>query len=67
MYVKDTAVPSVHDERPAPRSTTIQTSKTHPQQHPITLTRGMRIIVTGKLRQRTFDDKEGQRRTTMEI
>ncbi|WP_435279995.1 single-stranded DNA-binding protein [Streptomyces sp. 1222.5] len=32
-----------------------------------TLTRGMRIIVTGKLRQRTYDDKEGQRRTTMEI
>ncbi|MGW1617106.1 single-stranded DNA-binding protein [Streptomyces sp. NPDC002285] len=31
------------------------------------LTRGMRIIVTGKLRQRTFDDREGQRRTTMEI
>lgn len=31
------------------------------------LTRGMRIIVTGKLRQRTFDDTEGQRRTTMEI
>jgi single-strand DNA-binding protein len=31
------------------------------------LTRGMRITVTGKLRQRTFDDKEGQRRTTMEI
>ncbi|MEU5548132.1 single-stranded DNA-binding protein [Streptomyces sioyaensis] len=31
------------------------------------LTRGMRIIVTGRLRQRTFDDKEGQRRTTMEI
>ncbi|MFE4578553.1 single-stranded DNA-binding protein [Streptomyces chartreusis] len=31
------------------------------------LTRGMRVIVIGKLRQRTFDDKEGQRRTTMEI
>ncbi|MGW2938497.1 single-stranded DNA-binding protein [Streptomyces sp. NPDC001156] len=31
------------------------------------LTRGTRIIVTGRLRQRTFDDKEGQRRTTMEI
>jgi single-strand DNA-binding protein len=31
------------------------------------LTRGMRIIVTGKLRQRTFDDKDGQRRTMMEI
>lgn len=31
------------------------------------LTRGMRVIVTGRLRQRTFDDKEGQRRTTMEI
>jgi single-strand DNA-binding protein len=27
------------------------------------LTRGMRVIVTGRLRQRTFDDKEGQRRT----
>ncbi|WP_079249748.1 single-stranded DNA-binding protein [Streptomyces sp. IMTB 2501] len=31
------------------------------------LTRGMRITVTGKLRQRTFDDKEGRRRATMEI
>ncbi|MFI6689625.1 single-stranded DNA-binding protein [Streptomyces sp. NPDC050485] len=31
------------------------------------LTRGTRVIVTGKLRQRTFDDKEGQRRTTVEI
>jgi single-strand DNA-binding protein len=27
----------------------------------------MRVIVTGQLRQRTFDDKEGIRRTTMEI
>ena len=31
------------------------------------LTRGTRVIVTGRLRQRTFDDKEGQRRTTVEI
>jgi single-strand DNA-binding protein len=31
------------------------------------LTRGMRVIVTGRLRQRTFDDKEGIHRTTMEI
>ncbi|MEU1601670.1 single-stranded DNA-binding protein, partial [Streptomyces sp. NPDC005708] len=31
------------------------------------LTRGMRIIVTGRLKQRTFDDKEGQHRTTLEI
>lgn len=31
------------------------------------LTRGMRVIVTGRLKQRTFDDKEGQRRTVMEI
>lgn len=31
------------------------------------LTRGMRIIVTGRLKQRTFDDKEGQRRTVLEI
>jgi single-strand DNA-binding protein len=31
------------------------------------LSRGMRVIVTGRLRQRTFDDKEGQRRTTVEI
>lgn len=27
----------------------------------------MRVIVTGRLKQRTFDDKEGQRRTTVEI
>ncbi|MFI9825564.1 single-stranded DNA-binding protein [Streptomyces sp. NPDC052013] len=31
------------------------------------LARGMRVIVTGRLRQRTFDDKEGIRRTTVEI
>ena len=31
------------------------------------LTKGMRVIVTGRLKQRTFDDKEGQRRTTVEI
>jgi single-strand DNA-binding protein len=31
------------------------------------LTRGMRVIVTGRLRQRTFDDKEGIHRTTVEI
>jgi single-strand DNA-binding protein len=29
--------------------------------------RGMRVIVTGRLKQRTFDDKEGQRRTVAEI
>jgi single-strand DNA-binding protein len=27
----------------------------------------MRVIVQGRLRQRTFDDKEGQRRTVLEI
>ncbi|MFD5513292.1 single-stranded DNA-binding protein [Streptomyces sp. NPDC127051] len=32
-----------------------------------TLARGMRVIVTGRLKQRTFDDKEGQRRTVVEI
>jgi single-strand DNA-binding protein len=31
------------------------------------LARGTRVIVTGRLRQRTFDDKEGVRRTTVEI
>ncbi|MFJ4866100.1 single-stranded DNA-binding protein [Streptomyces sp. NPDC088748] len=31
------------------------------------LTCGMRVIVTGRLKQRTFDDKEGQRRTVAEI
>ncbi|MGP3691215.1 single-stranded DNA-binding protein [Streptomyces sp. IBSNAI002] len=32
-----------------------------------TLARGMRVIVTGRLKQRTYDDKEGQRRTVVEI
>ncbi|WP_432190253.1 single-stranded DNA-binding protein [Streptomyces sp. Tue6028] len=31
------------------------------------LARGMRIIVTGRLKQRAFDDKEGQGRTVLEI
>jgi single-strand DNA-binding protein len=31
------------------------------------LTKGARVIVTGRLKQRTFDDKEGQRRTVIEI
>ncbi|MFC0844760.1 single-stranded DNA-binding protein [Streptomyces noboritoensis] len=31
------------------------------------LRRGMRVIVTGRLRQRSFDDAEGQHRTTVEI
>lgn len=31
------------------------------------LTQGQRIIVTGRLKQRTCDDKEGQRRTVIEI
>ncbi|WP_420082633.1 single-stranded DNA-binding protein (plasmid) [Streptomyces sp. JL4002] len=31
------------------------------------LARGMRVIVTGRLKQRTYDDKEGQRRTVVEI
>ncbi|MFD4977654.1 single-stranded DNA-binding protein [Streptomyces sp. NPDC058424] len=31
------------------------------------LSKGMRVIVQGRLKQRTFDDKEGQRRTVFEI
>ncbi|MGW0632899.1 single-stranded DNA-binding protein [Streptomyces sp. NPDC002758] len=31
------------------------------------LARGARVIVTGRLKQRTFDDNEGQRRTVMEL
>ncbi|MGO5080286.1 single-stranded DNA-binding protein [Lactobacillus amylovorus] len=32
-----------------------------------TLRRGMRVIVTGELQSRTYEDKEGQRRTTFEL
>jgi single-strand DNA-binding protein len=31
------------------------------------LSKGLRVIVTGRLKQRTFDDKEGVRRTVVEI
>lgn len=31
------------------------------------LTKGARVIVTGRLKQRTFDDKEGIRRTVVEV
>jgi single-strand DNA-binding protein len=32
-----------------------------------TLTRGMRVIVTGRLRQRSFETKEGEKRTVVEL
>lgn len=32
-----------------------------------TLTRGMRVIAQGRLRSRSFDTKEGERRTVMEL
>lgn len=32
-----------------------------------TLTKGMRVIVTGRLRQRSYDTREGERRSVMEI
>ena len=32
-----------------------------------TLTKGDRVIVTGRLRQRSFDDKNGERRTVFEV
>lgn len=32
-----------------------------------TLTRGMRVIVQGRLRQRSFDTKEGEKRTVIEL
>jgi single-strand DNA-binding protein len=32
-----------------------------------TLTRGMRVIVQGRLVQRSWDDKDGQKRTVMEL
>lgn len=31
------------------------------------LTKGSRVIVTGRLRQRSFDDREGQKRTVVEL
>ncbi|MGN8690552.1 single-stranded DNA-binding protein [Atopobiaceae bacterium HCP3S3_F7] len=30
-------------------------------------TKGMRVIVTGRLKSRTYEDKEGQRRTVFEV
>jgi single-strand DNA-binding protein len=32
-----------------------------------TLTKGMRVIVQGRLKQRSYEDREGQRRTVMEL
>jgi single-strand DNA-binding protein len=31
------------------------------------LTRGMRVVVSGRLRQRSFDTREGEKRTVMEL
>jgi single-strand DNA-binding protein len=38
-----------------------------PRTLPGPLTKGTRVIVTGRLKQRTFDDNEGQRRTVVEM
>lgn len=32
-----------------------------------TLTRGMRVVVTGRLRQRSYETKEGEKRTVIEL
>ena len=32
-----------------------------------TLTKGMRVIVTGRLRQRSYESREGEKRTVMEL
>jgi single-strand DNA-binding protein len=32
-----------------------------------TLTRGMRVMVTGRLRQRSFETREGEKRTVVEL
>ena len=34
---------------------------------PVTITRGSRVIVTGRLKQRSFETKEGEKRTVMEV
>ena len=33
----------------------------------ITLTRGMRVVVQGRLRQRSYETKEGEKRTVVEL
>jgi len=60
-------VPDVHDGRPAASSTTLQTSKTVLHKLSITLTKGARVLVTGRLRQRSFETKEGEKRTVVEL
>lgn len=63
----DMTVPGVHDEHPARRSLTIQTSRTPRNKHPITLAKGMRVIVVGRLKQRSYETREGEKRTVFEI
>ncbi|MFD5430352.1 single-stranded DNA-binding protein [Streptomyces sp. NPDC127084] len=63
--IKDTQVRGVHDGRPARRSVTIQTSKTHLEEHPITLSKGTRVVVAGRLRTDRWESPEGEKRSRM--
>jgi single-strand DNA-binding protein len=58
-------MPSVHDGHPAPRSITIQTSKTHLEEHPITLSKGARVVVASRLRTDRWETSEGEKRSRM--
>nr|WP_223273935.1 single-stranded DNA-binding protein [Nocardia cerradoensis] len=49
------------------RTQTSWTSKTLNPEHYLTLSRGARVIVTGRLKQRSFTTREGDKRTVVEL
>ncbi len=56
-------MPDVHDGHPAPRKLTTKTSKTTRDELYIALSKGTRVIVTGRLRQSRWETDEGEKRS----
>ncbi len=64
ITVEDMTMPGVHDGRPASRSTTLQTSRTQPDELSISLRKGDAVLVVGVIRTHTWEDNDtGQTRS----
>jgi single-stranded DNA-binding protein len=63
----DTPLVGVHEARDRSGKPPNWTSKTRKNQIHITLVRGARVIVHGRLKQRTFETREGEKRTVIEL
>ncbi|MFF0528660.1 single-stranded DNA-binding protein, partial [Nocardia amikacinitolerans] len=63
----DTTRPDVYVAETPDHIQTIWTSRTFGQELRLTVTRGARVIVSGRLKQRNWTTDDGQKRSTIEL